>query len=350
MLIAITQRRNPAHGGSDVLEIAYSRFYSTFHAKLIPIPNNSTQIRSYFEHLKIDGIILSGGGDVAPSLFGGNLTVSGDYSSERDDSEKILLEISLEKDLPVFGICRGLQAINVHFGGKLIQRFRKNILYRFNHRGTRHNIITSEKSIVSAMGHNIFEVNSYHNCIMGIEQLSPLLKPFAFAEDKTIEGIYHPDYSIAAVMWHPERENSPHALNESKLDICFFLLSFRQNLDQSKTNFFKKACKSFMVLFKIMNSSQLLIFSSINAFVRLIFIGTYFLAYPGLHGYQAGGSRWMQLLWPILLLSCRSITDQKRIAKETVDFYISIAEEIGVGGNYLVPTLKKLCGKILNDI
>ncbi|MBX9890295.1 MAG: HD domain-containing protein [Amoebophilaceae bacterium] len=51
----------------------------------------------------------------------------------------------------------------------------------------------------------------------------------------------------------------------------------------------------------------------------------------------------------VTTLSCRSIADQKRIAKETVDFYIRIAEEVGVGGNYLVPTLKKLCGKILAE-
>lgn len=214
MLIAITQRRNPEYGGADVLEANYTNYYNKLGVTLVPIPNNARHVRKYFDQLKVDGIILSGGGDVQPSLYQGIITLTGDYSLERDETERTLLEIALEEDLPVLGICRGMESINVNFGGRLIQSMERDLKGALNHRRTRHGLTLSEDSIVSSMGTNTFEVNSYHDLGIGRQQLSPQLVPFAFAGDQTIEGFYHPEHAIAGIMWHPERETSPHALND----------------------------------------------------------------------------------------------------------------------------------------
>lgn len=214
MIEAITQRRNSEHGGSDVLEVSYLKYFSKLGATLIPISNNAEYTKRYFDQLKIDGIILSGGGDIQPILYGVNLPLHGDYSPERDETEKTLLEIAIEQDLPVLGICRGMQAINVNFGGKLIQKIETDFEGGLNHKETRHNIKVFDDLIVESLGTNTFEVNSHHDHGISRQQLSSQLRPFAFAEDQTIEGFYHPEHAIAGIMWHPERESSQHALNE----------------------------------------------------------------------------------------------------------------------------------------
>ena len=216
MLVAISQRgeRESKYGSVDILERSYGEYFDRFDVNLIPVPNVGRVLKKYFHQLKVEGIILSGGGDVHPSLYGGDINYPGNYSSDRDETEKSLLEIALDQGLPVLGICRGMEAINVNFGGKLIQNLEKDVADALNHRGTRHSITVSEDSIVNSMETDTFEVNSYHDLGIGTQQLSSQLIPFAVAEDQTIEGLYHPEHAIAAVMWHPERENSLHALNE----------------------------------------------------------------------------------------------------------------------------------------
>ena len=112
------------------------------------------------------------------------------------------------------GICRGMQSINVNFGGSLIQSIERDFNGGLNHRRTRHDVTISDNSIIKSMRTNTFEVNSYHDLGISKQQLSSELNPFALVADKTIEGIYHPKHAIAAIMWHPERENSQHALND----------------------------------------------------------------------------------------------------------------------------------------
>lgn len=216
MLVAISQRgeKESRYGNIDILERSYTEYFDRFDVNLIPVPNIGRTIKKYFDALKIEGIILSGGGDVHPSLYGGDPTYPGNYSPDRDGTEKTLLEIALDGSLPVLGICRGMQLINVHFGGKLIQNIKTDVANAVDHVGTTHRITISEDSITSNLGTNTAEVNSYHNQGFTKDQLSPEFIPFAVAEDQTIEGIYHPRYAIAAVMWHPERSNPPIPLNE----------------------------------------------------------------------------------------------------------------------------------------
>lgn len=216
MLIAISQRgeRESRYGSIDVLERSYPEYFDRFGLNLIPIPNYPRTVEKYFSDLKIEGVILSGGGDVQPSLYGGNPDYPGNYSPERDETEKSLLEIAIDRDLPVLGICRGMQFLNAYFGGQLIQNIKGEIPNAMDHIATQHPIILSEGFIAAQLGTNRIDVNSYHNQGFTEDQLSSELTPFAFAEDHTIEGLYHPKYAIAAIMWHPERFKQPSPLND----------------------------------------------------------------------------------------------------------------------------------------
>ena len=197
-----------------MLETAYVRLFSGFGIDLVQMPNIGKDIKRYIQQISVEGIILSGGGDVDPSLYGGDSTNPGDYSLDRDETEKSLLETALVKDIPVLGICRGMQVINVYFNGKLLQDMKAEINNKIDHVGKKHKVTVSMESIVDALGTNTVEVNSYHNQGIAKAQLSEDLVSFANAQDQTIEAVYHPGRSIAAVMWHPERSNPPTFLDK----------------------------------------------------------------------------------------------------------------------------------------
>ena len=213
MLMAISQRRGPEYGGADILEASYSKYFDTFDINLIPIPNIGRSIRKYFDKLKVEGIILTGGDDVHPTLYGGDTSLLGKYSPERDETERSLLEIAIKEDIPVLGICRGMQAINVYFGGTLIQSLERDVENAINHVRTTHEVLIFDDSKTNQLDITSFEVNSYHNLGLMKPQLSPELIEFATAKDLTIEAVYHPRYAIAAIMWHPERWNNPTPLD-----------------------------------------------------------------------------------------------------------------------------------------
>jgi gamma-glutamyl-gamma-aminobutyrate hydrolase PuuD len=216
MLIAISQRHNADHNGTDALEASYVEYFSALGVTLIPVPNNAKYVQNYFDGLHIDGIILSGGGDIQPELYGGKPVASGNYAPARDDTEKALLAFALEQDIPVLGICRGMEFLNVYFGGKL--QSITDVADGIVHDETRHDIMLSDSSLVEAVGADIFEVNSYHRMVIGEGQLAPRLTAFATATDRTTEGFYHPEFAIAGIVWHPEREVALHALNKILVD------------------------------------------------------------------------------------------------------------------------------------
>jgi len=85
---------------------------------LEPIDIFTEDTKKYLEELKLEGFILSGGNNVNPNLYNSS-EIMGDVFEQRDKTEKCVMDYAIEKKLPVFGICRGFEFINVYFKGKL---------------------------------------------------------------------------------------------------------------------------------------------------------------------------------------------------------------------------------------
>lgn len=193
------------NGNRDALENSYVEYYEKFGITLAPIPNTSKNIGGYFNSLNVNGIILTGGDDIHPSLYRGS-AIDGNYSNERDRTEIKLLKIAVSKRIPVLANCRGAQLMNVFFKGKLVQNIKdKNA---DNHVAVSHKISIIDDNARKFFGKNNFTVNSYHNHGIDRESLSKKLIPFAVSNDGFVEGFYHPKFPMAGILWHPERQGS----------------------------------------------------------------------------------------------------------------------------------------------
>lgn len=213
MFVAISQRyvRMEKRENRDALEITYPKYFETFGVTLIPIPNVPDKVEGYFSKIPVKAIILSSGNDVNPMLYGKN-PQNEDFSEDRDNTEKKLIQIAIKRKLPLLGICRGMQFINVYFEGSLARDIKTEI--GVNHVGATHAVNVVDKKLSDFLGKAKFKVNSYHNQGITKKTLSSKLRAFAVTEDGSIEGIYHPKYPIAGVMWHPEREGCNKEANK----------------------------------------------------------------------------------------------------------------------------------------
>ena len=182
---------------------------------LIP-PNqpNPTQILAV-----IDGLILSGGGDIEPSLYGGSDHPTLDMIDlERDQSELALAELALATHLPTLGICRGMQILNVASGGNLVTHvpefYGEMIEHRLNHprRPSEHSIqIDRETRLAKILKVVDVTVVSWHH--QALRTIPNCWKTVAWAADGLVEAIEHQDHPwLIAVQWHPEMSSteSPH--------------------------------------------------------------------------------------------------------------------------------------------
>lgn len=159
--------------------------------------SSKMDIKHYFDNIHIGGVVLTGGADVGES---------NEISEIRDTTESKLLKHCIDNNIPVLGICRGLQMINLYFDGTLT----KNIS---NHVRCRH-LVRCINPLFKHIYTPELMVNSYHNHGVFPDNLSPNLEiVFQNTEDNLIEGIHHCQYPIFAIQWHPERD-----VAEEKID------------------------------------------------------------------------------------------------------------------------------------
>ncbi|MCK5282795.1 MAG: gamma-glutamyl-gamma-aminobutyrate hydrolase family protein [Nanoarchaeota archaeon] len=213
MLVAISQRNDKNKHGDyvDNLENNYVNYLEKCGIKLIVIPNCVKDLGLYFDELPIEGLILTGGNMVNPALYEGKVPSNSDFSEIRDSTEKKMIEIAIEKKLPVLGICRGMQFINVFFGGKLVS-IKDEVKDFIGHVAVTHNVnVMGDKA--NFLGKS-FETNSYHNYGFIEGGIGENMVVFAKTSDSVVEGIYHQSLPIVGIEWHPERRSPDEGVNE----------------------------------------------------------------------------------------------------------------------------------------
>ncbi len=164
---------------------------------------------------KVDLLLLIGGDDIEPGRYGEEpLPECGETEPERDRFESALLDEAVRLGKPVFGICRGLQMINVHFGGTLYQDIPTQYESALEHKcgGPRiteivHTVGLAPGSRLKAvLGVDSLGVNSSHH--QAVKDLAPGFRVSATAPDGIIEGIESSTLPVAGVQFHPERLDS----------------------------------------------------------------------------------------------------------------------------------------------
>jgi putative glutamine amidotransferase len=160
----------------------------------------------------IDGLLLSGGGDIDPQIFGESPHQRlGTISPERDFIEIPLAQAALKRGLPVLAICRGIQVLNVAAGGTLIQDIPSQVPGAIKHRqeaprwlGTHAVVVAPDSRLAALLGATQVRVNSYHH--QSVKAVAPGFRLSAEAPDGIIEAIESlcPDRFALGVQWHPE--------------------------------------------------------------------------------------------------------------------------------------------------
>lgn len=176
---------------------------------LLPFTGDRHVLQSVFT--LVDGLLLTGGDDVCPSSYGETiLSECGMICQERDSFDYTLLKLAYERQLPVLGICRGMQVINTFFGGTLYQDLSSQCPSDICHRSvdtpivSQHSIHCSKESrLFRATGEETLLISSIHH--QAIKEIAGGFKVTAFSHDGIIEAI---ESTVAPYIWgvqfHPE--------------------------------------------------------------------------------------------------------------------------------------------------
>ena len=181
MLIAVSQRvgKDPdTHEVRDQLDQRWTKLFESLNILPILVPNSPKFAFEIMMNLKPEGIILTGGNDLA--RYGGK-------TPERDQTELCLLKFAIEKKVPLLGVCRGMQVIQDFFNVPL-QPITGHV---------------TQKQEIRVNG-KVEVHNSFHN--FGARQTVPELEVWAETSDGIVKGVRHKNLKIMGWMWHPERE------------------------------------------------------------------------------------------------------------------------------------------------
>jgi len=209
-------------GGVNYRRHSVSYFYAqAVHAAggvpivISPIPGAETEMLDV-----VDGVILSGGADVDPAHYGEAAVHPQTYGVDptRDHFELALIKEAFARDLPILGICRGIQTLNVSLGGTLHQHVPD--LTETPHRQGEvgidcyqpaHGVSLKEGTPLARLfGTLAVDANTFHH--QAIKDVAPALAVAGTADDGTIEAVYAPGRrSVVGLQWHPEMMFQVHS-------------------------------------------------------------------------------------------------------------------------------------------
>lgn len=189
------------------LDIAWIDFLILLGVIPVPLPLvKSDDVETLIKELQLDGVILSGGNDV--SNFSEGSKQQKKLCNRRDKFEVQVLKVCIKLNIPILGVCRGLQLINIYFSGSLVKVT--------GHINTAHQLDKMDPSFPELK--QIEYVNSYHNWGITPNCIGSNLTPLAFDTDGCIECLKHYFLDIFAIMWHPERAKPFRAVDKSLIE------------------------------------------------------------------------------------------------------------------------------------
>ncbi|MFF2147225.1 gamma-glutamyl-gamma-aminobutyrate hydrolase family protein [Kitasatospora sp. NPDC058190] len=154
----------------------------------------------------LDGLVLAGGPDIDPARYAATAgSRTGPPHHARDDWESRLLGAALARDLPMLGICRGMQLLNVELGGSLLQHLPDESHQVVPARFVRHRVGLVDGSRLAAVLGSAAEVSCYHH--QAVDRLGTGLRVTAWSADGVVEALELPGHRFAlGVQWHPETD------------------------------------------------------------------------------------------------------------------------------------------------
>jgi putative glutamine amidotransferase len=206
--LGLTQRVEIVAGRDerrDCLDQAWTRLLTAHGFFPIPLPNCTEDVETCVKDLALQGVVLTGGNDL------GHLPGAATCAPERDRFELRLLEVCSNRELPVLGVCRGLQVLVSAAGGELVRVA--------NHVGRLHGIRSHPQQGIPLSDRE--QVNSFHEFGVSADALGRDLVPVAFAPDGSVEAAVHNRLPQWGIMWHPER--SPHDERDVELLRALFV-------------------------------------------------------------------------------------------------------------------------------
>ncbi len=214
-VIGVTTNLRVDVNGYPVISLlqAYVDALEKAGAAPVLLPSSIDQEGALALYQRLDGILFTGGGDVATERFHGEFHPAiADVETSRDETEIILLKKSLEDKKPFLGICRGIQLINVGLGGTLythIEDQKTAAIQHDQHAGHPRDYIAHPVEIqpgtqlADSLGKTTLPVNSLHH--QGIKELAKPAIPAAFSPDGLVEALEIPSHPFGiGVQWHPE--------------------------------------------------------------------------------------------------------------------------------------------------
>lgn len=196
--IIITQRRDVIENRDetrDCLDVRWARILYDLNLMPLPICSELAGELEYISELQPDGILLTGGNDLGTAV-------------KRDTLENELLDYAKVHNIPVLGVCRGMQFLNCYLGGSLVNVDGHVATY------TQLNGVWPKKA-----GYE--QVNSFHNQAIVDETLAIPLDSIATTSDGVIKAVKHKTLPWIGIMWHPEREVILHKADEELLTAHF---------------------------------------------------------------------------------------------------------------------------------
>lgn len=190
----------------------------------VVLPSNNTEITALLDRL--DAVIITGGGDIDPKHYNQEKHPKTDeIDKERDSFELEIVHEAISRDMPLLGICRGLQMLNVALGGTLHQDVPDLVSNAQQHKQQDEKVAfdktyqtaileDGENPLRSLHSGKTVDVNTFHHQCIG--KLAPELQIMASTEDGVIEAVYNPSMTFGmAVQWHPELLAQSHTEHQA---------------------------------------------------------------------------------------------------------------------------------------